>query len=59
MNIKQARKKLGLTQAQLATELGVAENTVARWERGERRTTKLHEMAMQLLMEMYEREGEG
>ena len=59
MNIKQARKKLGLTQAQLATELGVAENTVTRWERGERRTTKLHEMAMQLLMEMYEREGEG
>lgn len=30
------RKKLGLTQAQLAKHLEVEENTVGRWERGER-----------------------
>ena len=34
--IKRLRKKLGLTQRQLAEELGVPTNTVARWEQGER-----------------------
>jgi transcriptional regulator with XRE-family HTH domain len=29
------RKSLGLTQSELAERLGVASNTVARWERGE------------------------
>lgn len=29
------RRKLGLTQAALAKAIGVASNTVARWERGE------------------------
>jgi transcriptional regulator with XRE-family HTH domain len=30
------RLALGLTQAELAAELGVARNTVARWEMGSR-----------------------
>jgi transcriptional regulator with XRE-family HTH domain len=34
-SIRLARKKLGITQAELANDLGVASNTVARWERGE------------------------
>ena len=33
--LRDFRVKLGLTQAQVAAELGVAPNTVARWERGE------------------------
>jgi transcriptional regulator with XRE-family HTH domain len=33
--LKRARKALRLTQVELAKRLGVAGNTVARWERGE------------------------
>lgn len=33
--IKTYRDKFGITQEALAKHLGVAENTVARWERGE------------------------
>ena len=32
--IRQTREKLKLTQAELGKHLGVAGNTVARWERG-------------------------
>jgi DNA-binding transcriptional regulator YiaG len=35
-DIKREREKLGLTQGQFAAVLGVAENTVWRWEAGER-----------------------
>ena len=33
--LRQRRKHLGLSQSSLADALGVARNTVARWERGE------------------------
>ena len=33
--VRQIREKLGLTQEQLAREVGVHKNTVARWERNE------------------------
>jgi len=33
-DLKTLRMKLGLTQAQLGTKLGVARNTVTRWEMG-------------------------
>ncbi|WP_337799633.1 helix-turn-helix transcriptional regulator [Phascolarctobacterium succinatutens] len=32
MNIKKAREKVGLTQQELANELGVVQSTVAMWE---------------------------
>lgn len=35
-DLKARRETLGLTQAQLADHLGIAPNTIARWERGER-----------------------
>ena len=33
---RQLRQELGLTQVQLAKEMGVTSNAVALWERGER-----------------------
>ncbi len=33
--LRQLRRRLGLSQAKLAALIGVAPNTVARWERGE------------------------
>jgi transcriptional regulator with XRE-family HTH domain len=33
--LKKIRGQLGLTQAEMAERVGVAPNTVARWERGE------------------------
>lgn len=35
--LKKRRKELGLTLAQIADKMGVAEATVQRWERGIRR----------------------
>lgn len=34
-SLKLRREELGLTQAELGSELGVSSNTIARWERGE------------------------
>jgi DNA-binding transcriptional regulator YiaG len=34
-DIKNLRERLGMTQVEFARLLGVAPNTVARWERGE------------------------
>lgn len=35
IEVKRLRKRLGLTQVQLAEMVGVHVNSVARWERGE------------------------
>jgi transcriptional regulator with XRE-family HTH domain len=37
--LRRLRNRAGLTQRSLADRLGVAENTVARWERNEVRIT--------------------
>jgi DNA-binding transcriptional regulator YiaG len=47
--VRALRRKLGLTQLQLALALRVTPNTVARWEQGERRVTPLAEGALTLL----------
>ena len=46
MNIRDTRKEYGLTQEQLARELGVTLITVNRWERG---ITKPSPLALKVL----------
>ena len=50
--IKTIRKKLGMSQAQLANALSVNTNTVSRWERGDLIPPKLAELAAKYLLEM-------
>jgi transcriptional regulator with XRE-family HTH domain len=45
--LRKRREDLGLTQEQLATALGVAPNTVARWERSERAIPPYLSLALQ------------
>ena len=47
VNIKEAREKAGLTQQDLANELGVGQSTVAMWEtqKSLQRTDKLQALA--------------
>lgn len=45
-DLRKIRKGLDLTQKQLAEMLGVAENTVARWERGELKIPPYLHLAM-------------
>ena len=49
MDVKALRVKLGLTQAEFAVRLGVAEYTVRRWES---KTTSPSRMAQRLLKEI-------
>lgn len=53
--LKDLRAKLGLTQLQLAEKLGVARNTVTRWEMGIR---SIPEPVVRLL-EFLQKEGQG
>jgi transcriptional regulator with XRE-family HTH domain len=48
--LKKIRGQLGWTQSQLANELGVTSNTVARWERGE---VAIREPVARLLQSIY------
>ena len=36
MNFKALRRKAGLTQSELSSAIGVAQNTISNWENGER-----------------------
>ena len=44
--IKRQRKKLGMTQIQLANELGVDQATVSKWESMKMSPTKEYEVKM-------------
>ena len=45
----EARSRLGWPRWRLAEELGVHENTVARWEWGERRISRVVEIAVKVI----------
>lgn len=47
--LREKREALGMTQEQLATELKVAPNTVARWERGERSIPPYLDLALETI----------
>jgi transcriptional regulator with XRE-family HTH domain len=43
-DLRECRERLGLTQAELAREVGVRSDTLSRWERGERKIPKTVEI---------------
>ena len=47
--LKEVRTRLGMTQSQLAHELGVTLNAVQRWEAGERPIRRVTELALETL----------
>ena len=47
--VRRLRRRLGLTQAQLAARLGVHKLTVSRWERGQVRVTEPMSRLLRLL----------
>jgi DNA-binding XRE family transcriptional regulator len=55
--LRRARKRLGLTQAQLGAILKIAPNSVARLERGERKIDGPLELAITLLLENHKNQG--
>lgn len=52
--VKEIRRKLGLSQSQLALQLGCIPLTVSRWERGERKIPGPSQAALRLLLEKKE-----
>lgn len=50
MNMKAARRASGLTLRRYAEEIGVAVNTVKRWERGTREPTERRLIAIEQLL---------
>jgi len=49
MDVKALRRKLGLTQEELAQKLGVSWSSVARWEAGRGKPSKLARKALESL----------
>jgi DNA-binding transcriptional regulator YiaG len=52
MNVRQLRRRLGLTGEELAHHVGVSSTTVSRWENKKFKPSKLARMRLQELAEM-------
>ncbi len=52
--LRRLRRRLGLSQARLAAQVGVAANTVARWERGEMRMQPAMDRLVRLVVAQLE-----
>jgi len=50
MDIKTIREKMGLTQEEIAQKLGVTWSTIARWEAGKGKPSKLARKAIENLL---------
>ena len=48
--LRRLRRKLGMTQLQLATRLGMQKNSIARMERGERPVMRVTSLAVRYLL---------
>jgi len=57
MDIKTIRGKWGLTQEELARRLGVSWGTVARWEAGKSKPSKLSQKAIEDFIKDSEKKG--
>ena len=55
--LREKRQSLGMTQEQLAAELKVAPNTVARWERGERSIPPYLDLALETIERSLSKKG--
>jgi transcriptional regulator with XRE-family HTH domain len=55
--ISEARKILGLSQTEMAREMGVSQSTVWRWERGKLRISPLAKLAIELLLNAKKKTG--
>ena len=51
--VKQERKRLGLTQKELAEKIETTENTIARWERGESTPLPVFEKAILTMLRVF------
>jgi transcriptional regulator with XRE-family HTH domain len=49
--LRKIRRRLGLSQQQLARRLGVARPTVTRWENGTRRPSRIAKLALDHIVE--------
>jgi len=58
-HLRRIRTRAGLTQAALAAKLGVAPNTVARWERNERTITEPMTRLIRVSVEASNRRRKG
>jgi len=56
--LKELRRRLGLTQKKLARQLGVIPLTVARWETGTRAIPSFLALALKALENQMEKEGQ-
>ena len=57
--LRRLRTRAGLTQASLAAKLGVASNTVARWERNERTITEPMARLIRVMLATSRKESKG
>ena len=56
--LKRRRKRLGLTQAELAKRMGVTWNTVARWETAQRKVPRIAEVLLGFLQREMRRQAQ-
>ena len=55
--LKQVRERLGMTQDDFATELGLSRNTIGRYERGEHQRIALSVSQVKRLVELMKQAG--